>query len=175
LWEVFHIRSPHHCPFAPGTVSFVFNKTAVIVLNGGPDLRRQLEQQIQTDTHNRVIAASSILGEGDMRSIEAFKSKLLAEKFDGVIVLRMVRATEVNDAATVPGESFTNYANSVGQDEPAFGGNHRVDARVFNVADEKLIWRATLDAHSSLDAPSMVSEIVKVLRDTLRDTGLVHD
>jgi hypothetical protein len=162
---------------APGTVSIVFEKIAVLVLNGDRDLRSSLEAQVVASAkqRNRLFAAHAALGT-DMPSVEVIKQKLAEQNFDGVIALRMIRATEVNTSASDPGVTFSSYASSVPPGEAPFGeGRVRVEASIYRLSDEHLVWRGIVEASGSNSPSELVADAVLVIRDELRDTGLVHD
>ena len=158
---------------APGTVSFVFSKVAVIVLNGSRDQRAVVEDELVKD-RPRLVAGHTVLTPADMRSVAVAKKVLLADKFDGVVTLRVIRATEVNPAS-VTGESFSSYAESVGVGEAPFGaGKIHIETNVYQIADEKLIWSAIVEADSSKDPKTIARAAADALLDELRSTGLVH-
>ena len=161
---------------ARGTVSFVYDKAAVLVLNGGPDLRRTLEAQVAAAAGNpKLFAAHSVLSTDDMRSAATMRQKLLEQKFDGLLVLRAIRETEVNPIESVAGESFSSYASSVPPGEDAFGaGKMLLETSVYNLTSEKLIWRAVVEADSTEGAQAMVRHAVNVMRHDLERTGLIH-
>jgi hypothetical protein len=158
---------------APGTVSFVFNKIAVLALNGGPDVRAQVEGLVAA-RDPRLTAASSVLGKEDMRGIEAIKRKLLAANFDGVIVMRLIREGEINPHASKPGESISSYANSVSPGEVPFGGKLQIETTVYRVEDEGMIWKATVESDTSADRQTAIRDAVQVMSDHLRETGIIH-
>jgi len=159
---------------APGTVSFVFSKVAVVVLNGSRDQRAALEDEVVKD-RPRLVAAHTILAPEDMRSVAVAKQKLLAEKFDGVVTMRLIRATEVNPETLHPGESFSSYAESAPNSEAPFGENMvRIETNIYELHGEKLIWAAIVEAPRSKNPKDTVRAAVDVMLDELRATGLVH-
>ena len=159
---------------APGTVSFVFSKVAVIVLNGSRDQRAVLEDEVVKD-RPRLIAGHTVLAPEDMRSVAVAKQKLLADKFDGVVTMRLIRATEVNPDTLHPGESFSSYSESAGSDEAPFGQNMvRIETNIYQLPDEKLIWSAIVEAPRAKDPKDTVRAAVDAMLDELRATGLVH-
>jgi hypothetical protein len=99
----------------------VFQKIAVLALNGGPDMRKQIEQQLADETHGKLVPASSVLGSGDMRSVPAMRKKLIDQGFDGVVTMRLIRGGEINPSQSIQGQSLTSYAESVPPGEPTFG------------------------------------------------------
>jgi len=158
---------------APGTVSFVFQKVAVVVLNGSRDQRAALEDEVVKE-RPRLVAAHTVLAPEDMRSVAVAKQRLLADKFDGVVTMRLIRATEVNPE-TVTGESFSSYAESVGNSEAPFGDNMvRIETNIYELPGEKLIWAAIVEAPRSQNPKDTVRAAVDVMLDELRSTGLVH-
>jgi hypothetical protein len=161
---------------APGTVSIVFNKVAVLVLNGGPERRAALEDQIVSSSNgSRLVAAHTLLTTEDQRSAASVGRKLLAEHCDGAATLRLIRPEEVNPAASDPGVSFSSYASSVSPEEPVFGGKILVEASFYDLSDEKLVWRGIVECQHTTDPASVAREAVDAIRKELRGTGLVHD
>ena len=162
---------------ARGTVSFVYDKAAVLVLNGGPDLRRTIEAQVAASAGNpKLFAAHSVLTIDDMRSAAAMRRKLLDQKFDGLLVMRVVRPNEVNPGETIPGETFSSYASSVDEGAPPFGeGKLLLETSVYRLESEKLLWRALVEADSTEGAQAMVRHAVNVMRGDLQRTGLIHE
>lgn len=161
---------------APGTLSFAFERGVVLVLNGGPELRAQLENAVIAQSGRmRLVAASSVLQDGDMRGIETLRGRLLDQGYDGLLTMRVLRDTEVNPSQSEAGETFTTYAGSVPPGEDAFGGMALIEAKIFRVSDEALVWRAVAECPNSGDPQAVVAEAVRVMMDELRRTGLVHD
>ena len=163
---------------APGTMSFVFERSAVLVLNGGPERRATLEAEIvSAGNPSRLVAASNVLRPEELRSLPSVRQKLMEQGFDGILVMRLVRATEINPGESSQGESFTTYAGSVAPDDPPFGeGKLRIETSVYRLADEGLVWRAMVESDTSSNDPRIVvREAVSVMKDHLRGTGLVHD
>ena len=159
---------------APGTVSFVFTKVVVIVLNGSRDQRAALEDEVVKE-RPRLVAAHTVLAPEDMRSVAVAKQKLLADKFDGVVTMRLIRATEVNPETLARGESFSSYAESSATPETPFGPNMvRIETNIYELPDEKLIWSATVEAPRSKEPRDTVRAAVDAMLDELRATGLVH-
>ena len=160
---------------APGTVSIVLNRAAMLVMNGGPDVRASLEDEIVAGGNRaRLIPAHTVLGPDDMRSVDAVRQKLLDQKFDGLVVLRVVRSTEIDPHASM-GDSITTYAESAPPGEQAFGGKALLEASIYELSDEKLIWTGLVETEPSKDAKAVVRAAAKVVREQLRDTGLLHD
>ena len=159
---------------APGTVSFVFSKVAVIALNGSRDQRAAVEDELVKD-RPRLVAAHTVLAPADMRSVATAKKVLLADKFDGVVTMRVIRATEVNPEKLNPGETLSSYAESAGDSEAPFGqGKIRIETNVYQLADEKLIWSAIVETNQSNDPKAVARAAADALLDELRSTGLVH-
>jgi hypothetical protein len=162
---------------ARGTLSLVFERVAVIVLNGGPELRSAMEAHIVSEQRGSRLAAShTVLRPEDQRSYETVRQRLLDQKFDGAVTLRLIRGTEVNAAESEAGVKFTNYADSVPLGEPEFGtATVLVEASFYNLSDEKLVWRGIAEIPRSNDARTMARDAAGVIRARLRETGLVHD
>ncbi len=161
---------------APGTVSLVFERVAVFVMNGGPELRGTLEDDIVRGSGSpRLIAAHSVLAGDEMRSVSTIRRTLLDKKFDGIVTLRLLRPDEIDPASTYAGESFSTYAGSVSPGEPAFGkGNIRIETSFYDLADEKLVWRGIVESNQN-DPHEIARGVVYVIGSRLRQTGLVHD
>ena len=160
---------------APGTVSFTFNRVAVIVLNGSHDLRSSLEDEVvKTAGGKRLVASHTVLGENDIRSYDTVRQALLSKQFDGAATMRLIRGDEIDPYASSPGESFSTYAESVPPGEPVFGGKVVVETSVYRLSDEKLIWRGVVKADKGNPQATM-REVVQTLANHMRDTGLVHD
>jgi len=161
---------------APGTVSFVFNRVAVIVLNGSHDLRSSLEDEVvKTAGGTRLVASHTVLSEADARSAEAVRQALLDKKFDGAVTMRIIRPDEVNPAESSRGESFMTYAESAAlSGEPAFGGKVLIETTIYRLEDSKLVWRGIVENPKTTDAHATVRETVHALADHMRDTGLIH-
>jgi hypothetical protein len=161
---------------APGTVSFTFDRVAVIVLNGNHDLRSSLEDEVvKTGGGKRLVAAHTVLGEDDMRSYNAVRQALLSKKFDGAVTMRLVRPDEIDAYASKPGESFSTYAEGVPAGEAAFGGKTVVETNIYRLSDEELIWRGVVTANKGANPQATIREIVQTLAGHMRDTGLLHD
>jgi hypothetical protein len=161
---------------APGTVSFTFNRVAVIVLNGSHDLRSSLEDEVvKTAGGNRLVASHTVLGENDIRSYQTVRQALLSKQFDGAATMRLVRADEIDEHASTPGEGFSTYAESVPAGEAAFGGKVVVETSVYRLSDEQLVWRGVVAADKSATQQGTMREVVKALANHMRDTGLIHD
>ena len=160
---------------APGTVSFTFDRVAVIVLNGSHDMRSSLEDEVvKTAGGHRLVASHTVLNESDQRSYDAVRQALLAKKFDGAATMRLIRPDEIDPYASSPGEGFTTFAQSVPAGEVPFGGNVIIETSVYRLEDEKLVWRGLVEAPKG-DPKFTIRETVRALADHMRDTGLIHD
>ena len=159
---------------APGTLQINFKKVAVLVQNGGPDLRRRIESQVAAYSQRTpIIPASDILGDGDMRSVSSIREKLMADSFDGVISMRLVRGGEV-----APSHSRTNTVMSnddaAGEGNQAFGGKLRIETEVYSLQDAKLIWSAIVESkYDGGDRMKAVREIVEAMERELRKNDLL--
>ena len=92
---------------APGTVSFTFERGVVIVLNGGPERRAMLEDEVvRIARRSRLIPAHTVLTGAGMSSTDAARQSLLDQKFDGIVVMRLLRPNEIDASASSPGEWF---------------------------------------------------------------------
>lgn len=161
---------------APGTLSFVFDRVAVIALNGGPEVRQIAEDTaVKQGRAGRLVAAHTVLSGEAMRSYENARQSLVEQGFDGALTLRVVRAEEINPGETRPG-SFSSYAGSVPPGEAAFGeGRMRIEANVFRLADGALIWHGIAECKESRDPEVIVKEAAGIIAGEMRRTGLIHD
>jgi hypothetical protein len=161
---------------APGTVSFTFNRIAVIVLNGSHDLRSSLEDEVvKAGGGQRLVASHTVLGESDMRSYQTVLQALLSKQIDGAVTMRLIRADEIDPYGSTQGESFTTYAQSVPAGEVPFAGKVVVETNIYRLSDEKVIWRGVVASDKGADPQATMREVVHALANHMHETGLIHD
>jgi len=91
------------------------SRIAVIALSKDPGLRRMAEDTAASQMRGaQAVPSYQVLGDADIRNREVVKAKLLAQGFQGVLVMRMAGVTEQVSAVGGPYGTFDGYYDWAG-------------------------------------------------------------
>lgn len=137
-------------------------------------MRRTIEDRLARKlTSRRVVAvpAHSVLGPGDLTDQDASRRTLLANGFDGVVVIRLI-GTEMFPGDKITSATWgaswpTSYEDYV-FDSPVV----RVETTLYALRDDTMLWSArtkTVDAQSTNE---VIEEVTSLVAATLQRQGV---
>jgi hypothetical protein len=143
-------------------------RIAVIALSKDPGLRRMAE-----DT-----AASQMRGAQAVPSYEVVKAKLLAQGFQGVLVMRMAGVTEQVTAVGGPYGTFDGYYDWAGSAVYAPGYLEtdtivHVVSNLYSLDQNKLVWSGVSQTFDPASAKSFMTDVSKAVAKSLEKDRLI--
>jgi hypothetical protein len=132
----------------------------------------------------QAVAGYTLLGEDDLRNVEAAKAKIRPEGFDGAITMRLVgkdqRVTYVPAAPAPPiayGRMWGYYGGAGGAlYDPGYLRTDTVvsvETNVYSVTDEKLLWSGVSETFDPRDARTLVDDVARAVAKALEKEGLL--
>ncbi len=149
-----------------------FNRVLAVFVSEDVGLRRAAEQQLVGRIGSHAVPAYKVFPDSLLQDQEQAKAWVKQEGFDGAVILRPARVD--TETTIVPGHGYavpathasmwgywgTGYdygydPGSVEQDQVV-----SVEANVYSVADDKLVWASRTKTYNPDDINKLVDEIV---------------
>jgi hypothetical protein len=155
------------------------SKIAVVCLTQDPGLRRMAEETAASQmTGAQAVPSYQVLGEADLRNREQVKTKLLAQGFQGVLVMRLAGVTEQVTAAGGPYGTFDGYYDWAGSAVYAPGYLQtdtvvHVVSNLYSLDQNKLIWSGVSQTFDPASAKSFMNDVSKAVAKSLQHDRLI--
>jgi hypothetical protein len=128
----------------------------------------------------RAVPAYSVLTDDDLKDRDRAKAKLAASGYDGVVALRLV-GKETTIVATPPTDGYWTFDSYWGMAwpgvyDPGYLTTEtvvRVEAKVFSLADNKLVWAGLSKTVDPNTIRSVIDDVTKVVAETLKKQQIV--
>ena len=169
----------------PHAANYSFKKPIAVAVLDYADLRSFAEEAIVRNIM-RVQACPShiVLREGESKDLERTKQRLLADGYDGAIVLRLVDVEDkVNYvSATYPSYyyhywNYYSWAWNSAIYSPAYIQKERIvrlETSLFSIKDDKHLWVGVSKSNNPESVSSLIDEIAEVIGKELRKQGIVQ-
>ncbi|ULQ55570.1 hypothetical protein KJS94_13035 [Flavihumibacter rivuli] len=163
-----------------------YNKVLVVGLLKNETSRRVLEDQLVAGMGGKGVASYNYYIEKDLTQDKAnsFKDKLLADGFDGAIVMRLVNIEK--ETSYVPGTaSYPGYYGGFGPYyysswnafySPGYYTTdkiYNVETNVYSLKQDKLIWTGITSTVNPSKVDKAINEIVTVIKDKMKSEGFL--
>lgn len=159
-----------------------FNKTVTICIHPDATVRRIVEDEMvaQIGAEKGAVAGHTILSDDDRKDVKKVKAKLQSAGFDGAVVLKLAGArSETGYGPGAGGDApFHDYYDSatmfMSSSEQAYSDTIiGVQANIYSVSDEKLIWSATVELTNPTSARQIVDDMAKAVGTELKKEKLL--
>ena len=155
------------------------SRIAVIALSKDPGLRRMAEDTAASQMRGaQAVPSYQVLGDADIRNREVVKAKLLAQGFQGVLVMRMAGVTEQVSAVGGPYGTFDGYYDWAGAAVYAPGYLEtdtvvHVVSNLYSLDQNKLIWSGVSQTFDPASAKSFMTDVSKAVAKSLEKDRLI--
>jgi hypothetical protein len=154
-------------------------RIAVIALSKDPGLRRMAEDTAASQMRGaQAVPSYQVLGDADLRNREVVKAKLLAQGFQGVLVMRMAGVTEQVTAVGGPYGTFDGYYDWAGSAVYAPGYLEtdtivHVVSNLYSLDQNKLVWSGVSQTFDPASAKSFMTDVSKAVAKSLEKDRLI--
>jgi hypothetical protein len=157
-----------------------FTKVLVVVASGDQELRRQVEGQISVMMKRAEgVPAYLAIPESAIRDTQKVKEILLSNNYDGVIVARLVSATQ---ETTWVDTSYAGFWGYYGGLWPAVGspGYLRTDTRVkletkvYSLKDDKLVWAGMSSTFNPESGEQLLKDVAAAVAADMKAKGVIQ-
>jgi hypothetical protein len=155
------------------------SRIAVIALSKDPGLRRMAEDTAASQMRGaQAVPSYQVLGDADIRNREVVKAKLLAQGFQGVLVMRMAGVTEQVSAVGGPYGTFDGYYDWAGAAVYAPGYLEtdtvvHVVSNLYSLDQNKLVWSGVSQTFDPSSAKSFMTDVSKAVAKSLEKDRLI--
>ena len=155
------------------------SRIAVIALSKDPGLRRMAEDTAASQMRGaQAVPSYQVLGDADIRNREVVKAKLLAQGFQGVLVMRMAGVTEQVSAVGGPYGTFDGYYDWAGAAVYAPGYLEtdtivHVVSNLYSLDQNKLVWSGVSQTFDPSSAKSFMTDVGKAVAKSLEKDRLI--
>lgn len=170
----------------PGAKGASLSRIAVVCLTKDPGIRRMAEDAAASQiTGAQAVPSYEVLGDTDLRNREAVKAKMLAQGFQGVLVMRMAGITEQvtpvggpYGPVVGPYATFDGYYNWAGA--AAYSPGYlqtetvvHVVSNLYSLDQNKLIWSGASRTFDPASVKSFMTDVSKAVAKSLQKDRLV--
>jgi hypothetical protein len=168
---------------APGASEYRLKKVLAVAVMKDPGSRRLAEDQmVRSIKKARAEPSYGVLSEADVKDTKGTKEKLLAEGFDGAVVLRPL---SMKDRVTyVPGMYPPYYSSFWGFYGWSFSAMYspgytvtdqvvQIETHVYSLTDDKLLWSGVSETTNPEQVTKMIAEIAKAAGKRMRKERLI--
>jgi hypothetical protein len=148
-------------------------RIAVIALSKDPGLRRMAEDTAASQMRGaQAVPSYQVLGDADLRNREVVKAKLLAQGFQGVLVMRMAGVTEQVTAVGGPYGTFDGYYDWAGSAVYAPGYLEtdtivHVVSNLYSLPENKLIWSGVSRSFDPGSTKALMNDVSQTVAKSL--------
>ena len=166
----------------PSATSLNFSKVAVIVVNTSPAERRAQEDALAAEIKRAAAVPSyQLISDDQLKDVPAAKAKIIAEGFDGAVLVRMIDARQ--HQTYVP-PTYSDWGTGWGP--PPYPGSAgspgyvmtdtivRAEISLFSVPAGKLLWAGASETLNPADARAFATEVARAAAAELRKQGLLQ-
>jgi hypothetical protein len=154
-------------------------RIAVIALSKDPGLRRMAEDTAASQMRGaQAVPSYQVLGDADLRNREVVKAKLLAQGFQGVLIMRLAGVTEQVTAVGGPYGTFDGYYDWAGSAVYAPGYLEtdtvvHVVSNLYSLDQNKLVWSGVSQTFDPASAKSFMTDVSKAVAKSLEKDRLI--
>ena len=160
-----------------------FEKVAALALMPSESGRREAEDEmVKRIRRATAVPGYSLFEPKELEDHEAVKGKLRASGFDGVVVLRLVKAEK--EYSWSPGDypasyySFSSYYRMArpATYDPGYLQSTtvvRVETNIYSLANDKLVWACLSETTEPDGASGLVASVASAVADELESEGLL--
>lgn len=168
----------------PDASGYSFTKPIAVAAFKDKQLRETTEDAIVRNIKKvKAFPSYLVLKEGEMDDVEAAKKRLLADGYDGAVVMRLAWIENKADfvAATYPNYyynywSYYSTSWSGAPYSPAYVREDRIvqiETTLFSITDNKLLWVGVSESKNPESVSNLVDEIAEVIGKELRKKGII--
>jgi len=169
----------------PDAANYKFTKPLAVAVLDNADLRSIAEEAIVRNIKNvQAYPSYMVLQEGEEKDVERTKKRLLADGYDGAIILRLADLQEkVNYVpASYPSYYYNywgyyNWAWNSALYSPAYTQKEsivKLETVLFSIKDDKLLWLGVSRSKNPASVSSLIDEVAEVIGKELRKSGIVE-
>jgi hypothetical protein len=168
----------------PDASGYSFSKPIAVAVFKDKQLRKTTEDAIVSNVKKvKAYPSYQVLKEEELEDAEGAKKILLAEGYDGAIVMRLVWIENKMDfvAASYPNYYYsywsyysTSWSGAVYS--PAYIREDRIiqiETTLFSITDNKLLWVGISESKNPESVSGLVDEIAEVIGKELRKRGII--
>jgi hypothetical protein len=168
---------------APGASAYKLKKVLAVAVMKDPGSRRLAEDQMVRSIEKALAVPSyGLLTDADLKGAQGAKQRMLAEGFDGAVVLRPISA---QDRVTyVPGFYPPYYGSFWGyygwsysaMYSPGYTYTDRVvqiETIVYSLTDDKLLWSGVSETTNPEQVTKLIGEVAKNIKKRMKKEGLI--
>ena len=155
------------------------SKIAVLALTQDPGLRRMAEDAAAAQMQGaQAVPSYQVVGDSDLRNRDQVKAKLLAQGFQGVLVMRLAGISEQVTAVGGPYGTFDGYYDWAGSAvySPGYLQTDtvvHVVSNLYSLEQNKLIWSGVSQTFDPASAKSFMNDVSKAVAKSLQQDRLI--
>lgn len=166
---------------APEFPTTPFTKVAAFAMSQDQILRRIAEDEFVDRLPDNVgVASYSLIPESDLEDVEKIKKRLKDSGIDGAAVFRLVG--EDYQLQYTPGGMYTSFYGYYGWAWPmVYSPGYlrtetvvRIEANLYSVASEKLIWSALSETTDPSSARTVIDDVAGLVVGRMKRMGLIE-
>ncbi len=155
------------------------SKIAVVALTQDPGLRRMAEDAAAAHMQGaQAVPSYQVVGDSDLRNREQVKAKLLAQGFQGVLVMRLAGISEQVTSVGGPYGTFDGYYDWAGSAvySPGYLQTDtivHVVSNLYSLEQNKLVWSGVSQTFDPASAKSFMNDVSKAVAKSLQQDRLI--
>jgi hypothetical protein len=155
------------------------SKIAVLALTQDPGLRRMAEDAAAAQMKGaQAVPSYQVVGDSDLRNRDQVKAKLLAQGFQGVLVMRLAGISEQVTSVGGPYGTFDGYYDWAGSAvySPGYLQTDtvvHVVSNLYSLEQNKLIWSGVSQTFDPASAKSFMNDVSKAVAKSLQQDRLI--
>ena len=155
------------------------SKIAVLALTQDPGLRRMAEDAAAAHMQGaQAVPSYQVVGDSDLRNREQVKAKLLAQGFQGVLVMRLAGVSEQVTSVGGPYGTFDGYYDWAGSAvySPGYLQTDtivHVVSNLYSLEQNKLVWSGVSQTFDPASAKSFMNDVSKAVAKSLQQDRLI--
>jgi hypothetical protein len=161
----------------PAAKGASLSKVAVVCMTPAPGLRRMAEDAAASKLQGaQAVPSYQVLGDTNLRDLEAVKAKLMEQGFQGVLLMRLAGVTE--QVSPVTYGTFNGYygwaAGAVF--EPTYLQTDRiihVISSLYSLEDDKLMWSGVSQTLDPSSLKSLMNDVTKAVAKSIQKDRLI--
>ena len=162
-----------------------FEKVAAIALVPDEVTRREAEDEMVKQIHRApAVQGYKLFEPKELENRDAVRTKLLANGFDGVVILRLVKAEKgySTDPGTYPRDyySFNSYYGMAYpmSSDPGYLRETtvvRLETNIYSLTDDKLVWACISETSNPGSVSRLVSNLAEAVAEKMEEEGLLPE